>query len=197
MKQILNCGKKVITFIYNIVFRHKILSPEVHISAKIGKNVKIDKDVLIDGNTTIGAFSFIGRGTIITKATIGNYCSIAPGVKIGLGEHNYKNFSTSVYFLHKAYSELTEKACSLGHDVWVGTDAVIMRGVSVGNGAVVGSNAVVTKDVPPYSIVVGIPAKVIKYRFSELTIEELEKSEWWENDVKIAKNIINERVKEF
>ncbi|MBR1892541.1 MAG: CatB-related O-acetyltransferase [Lachnospiraceae bacterium] len=68
----------------------------------------------------------------------------------------------------------------IGNDVWIGNHVRIMDGVTIGNGAVVGTGAVVTKDLPPYSISVGVPAKVIKYRFDENTIEQLEKTKWWD-----------------
>jgi acetyltransferase-like isoleucine patch superfamily enzyme len=68
----------------------------------------------------------------------------------------------------------------IGNDVWIGTGAIILRGLSVGDGAVIGAGAVVTKDVPPYAIVAGNPARVIKYRFEEAVIKRIQASKWWE-----------------
>ncbi|MBR2872690.1 MAG: CatB-related O-acetyltransferase, partial [Lentisphaeria bacterium] len=77
----------------------------------------------------------------------------------------------------------------IGSDVWIGLNAVIMDGVTVGNGAVIGTNAVVTKDVPPYAIVVGIPAKVLRYRFDSDTIARLEKLRWFDRDLEFIQNL--------
>jgi len=74
-------------------------------------------------------------------------------------------------------------AAKIGHDVWIGANAVIMRGVKIGNGAVIAAGAIVNKDVEPYSIVGGVPARHLKYRFDKETIERLLKSEWWNLDI--------------
>ena len=78
---------------------------------------------------------------------------------------------------------------TIGHDVWIGLNAVIMDGVTIGDGAVVGTNAVVTKDVPPYAIAVGLPAKVLRYRFDENTIARLQKSRWFDRDIAFIKQL--------
>jgi acetyltransferase-like isoleucine patch superfamily enzyme len=75
-----------------------------------------------------------------------------------------------------------EHKCVIGHDVWIGHAAIIMPGVNIGHGAIIGSGAVVTKDIPPYAIAVGVPAKVIKYRFDETTIAALMDIAWWNWD---------------
>jgi virginiamycin A acetyltransferase len=127
----------------------------------------------IDKHSTVGINTFIGKGCAITKSDIGNYCSIAPNVLIGMGEHDIYKFSTSTVFSVNAYEELTKDECEIGHDVWIGANAQVLRGVKISNGAVIGAGAVVTKDVPPYAIVVGVPAKIIKYRFNEDKINKL------------------------
>ncbi|MDD2495379.1 MAG: CatB-related O-acetyltransferase [Tissierellia bacterium] len=86
---------------------------------------------------------------------------------------------------------LTTKECIIGNDVWIGSGAIVLRGTRIGDGAVIGANAVVTKDVPPYSIVVGIPAKIIKNRFSDKIITLLINSKWWNYSPIEAKEIIN------
>ncbi|HAS6104887.1 TPA: CatB-related O-acetyltransferase [Vibrio vulnificus] len=152
------------------------------------KNVKISWQSRISLDSEVGENSFIADGVRITRSQIGRYCSIGPNVMIGQGEHPISLLSTSVLLIESdSYNKLTKCECVISDDVWIGAGAVILRGVKVGRGAVVGANAVVTKDVPSYAIAVGVPAKVIKYRFDELTIKRIEESGWWlerPNDVK-------------
>jgi len=77
------------------------------------------------------------------------------------------------------------KECVIGNDVWIGCNSTILRGVTIGNGAVIGANSLVNKDVPPYAIVVGSPAKIIKYRFDEEIIQALLKIKWWDYPLEI------------
>ena len=88
------------------------------------------------------------------------------------------------------YELLTKEPCTIGHDVWIGTDAVILRGIEIGDGAVVGANSVVTKDVPPFAIVVGSPARVIRYRFDEIKRQKILDSKWFYYDLQKSKDII-------
>ncbi|SFH87293.1 CatB-related O-acetyltransferase [Pisciglobus halotolerans] len=161
------------------------------IYGKYGKKCIFKKNVFFDEKTNVGNYTYIGDNTMITDAKIGNYCSIAPNVMIGLGEHDVNEISTS-FRLVKAYQDsnkvksLTEKKITIGNDVWIGTHAVIKRGVNVGNGAIIGAGAVVTKNVPDFSIVVGVPAKIIKYRFSSEFRLKIKKSNWWDYDINIA-----------
>lgn len=180
---------KLVTIVYNSFYRLNVNSSGVHVKCSIGKDSKVMSYTEIDKNCIIGTNSFIGRNSIITKSQIGNYCSIAPYVKIGLGEHDYNNITTSVKFVNDPYNELTKNECIIGHDVWVGTGAVILRGVKVGTGAIVGANAVVTKDVPEYGIVVGVPAKLIKFRFTNEKITRIMNSSWWEKEPNEIKKI--------
>ncbi|MDR1773275.1 MAG: CatB-related O-acetyltransferase [Clostridioides sp.] len=166
------------------------MSVYVHIKSKIAKTSIIDLNVFVDRKSVIGGYCYIAKGTIITKSIIGNYCSIGPNVKIGLGEHDYNQISTSMRFIGSPYEKLTMKECFVGNDVWIGTNAVILRGVSIGDGAVIGANAVVTKNVPPFAIVVGCPAYVKKYRFDNHKIEQITKSQWWNHSIYEAKKII-------
>lgn len=116
---------------------------------------------------------------------IGNYCSIAPGVQRLVGNHPIQNISTYPIFYNKDFGALSETHykethLKIGNDVWIGVNVIVTGGVkSIGNGAIIGAGAVVTKDVAPYSIVAGVPAKVIGRRFSDELIDKIESSEWW------------------
>lgn len=132
--------------------------------------------------------------------TIGKYCSFAKGVCFYSRNHPYWKPSTSPLFYNHKFAKggvLTDTVeygkLDIGNDVWIGQYAIILPSVKkIGNGAVVGAGAVVTKDVPAYAIVAGNPAKIIKYRFDQETIEKLEKISWWEWDVDFLKQHIKE-----
>lgn len=160
------------------------------VSGILGKNTTIGKNSIVDRFTSIGDETFINTNCMITKATIGNYCSIGSNVVIGPGEHSLKKISLSGRFYIDTYNTLTKRECEIEHDVWIGTHAIILRGVKIGTGAVVGANSVVTKDVPPYAVVVGSPAKVIKYRFNKEKILKILNSNWFLEDLENAKKII-------
>lgn len=184
-----NFIKKVIEYCYN----YFNINIQVSKTVKIGLNTKIQKYVMINGQTIIGNNCYIGHSTLITSANIGNYTSIASGVKIGQGEHPINNVSTSSLFItDNVFEKLTEKECIIGNDVWIGANAVILRGITIGNGAIIGAGAVVTKDVPEFSINVGVPAKVIKYRFNKESIKIINDSNYWDKDINEAKYIVNE-----
>jgi len=148
------------------------------------------KNYFIDHNSSVGLNTFIGKGVNITKAKIGNYCSIGPGASIGIGEHDISQISTSSLFYNNPYDTLTIKNCSIKDDVWIGSNAIILRGVEIGIGAVVGAGAVVTKDVPNFAVVVGVPARIIKYRFNNDKQSKIINSNWWNYDMNKAKEII-------
>lgn len=155
-------------------------------------NIVYDNTVLV--NVTVGDYSYIGGDSKIHNATIGKFCSLGPDLRIGLGRHPLKLRSTfpgfysnksDYYGLKKEYdnNEPEYLPVIIENDVWIGTRATILDGVSIGNGAVVGAGSLVTKNVPPYAIVGGVPAKIIGYRFSELEIKDLLENQWW-NDPK-------------
>lgn len=145
----------------------------------VRKNTVIVRSAKVSKDSIIGNYTYIGDNCIITKASIGNYCSIAPNVAIGLWEHNLTKFSTSGFLDKKQYVNLTHKECIINNDVWIGTWSIIRRWVTIWNGAVIGANSFVNSDIPPFAIAVWSPAKVIRYRFNENTIERINKSEWW------------------
>jgi len=144
-------------------------------------------------NTTVGKHSYISANSLIRNSTIGRFCSIGPYVKIGLGRHPTQDFISThpVFYSLKKQSGATyskeqyfaeEATVTIGHDVWIGASAVIMDGVKIGNGAIIAAGAVVTKDVAPYEIVGGVPAKTIRFRFYADEIEKIQASKWWDMD---------------
>lgn len=129
---------------------------------------------------TMGAYSYIREGGEISHLkSIGRFCSIGRNVVLGqqADNHPISWVSSSMSVSGEYVADI--RYAVIGHDVWIGHDAVVMAGVKLGNGSVVGRNAVVTRDVNPYEIVAGNPAKPIKYRFTEEQIAALQASEWW------------------
>lgn len=139
--------------------------------------------------------SYIGDYTVVINSTIKKFASISWGVTIGPEEHDYKRLTNHSFLYslksfeltpHKHYSPF-EKDCTIGNDVWIGCNSTILRGVIIGDGAVIGANSLVTKDVPPYAIAVGSPAKIIKYRFEEPVIKALLELKWWHLPISVIK----------
>lgn len=141
---------------------------------QIGLNSHILNNCLLN-HSKIGMFTYLGNNCKIQHTHIGNYCSIANDVTCGVGNHPIDYFSTSPIFyrvnntfkkkiLEKDIAFDEYKPIHIGNDVWIGTKAIILDGVNIGNGAIIAAGAVVTKDVPAYTIVGGIPAKFIKER---------------------------------
>jgi acetyltransferase-like isoleucine patch superfamily enzyme len=185
--------------------RYLSLGAQVSNGAHIDVNSTIDKNVaLFDGatliNSSVGAFSYIQSDSIIVNASIGKFCSIAGDVKIGMAEHPLNWVSTSPIFYDMSQPlpmALTEEKnhfgqqiqTSIGSDVWIGQGVIVKSGVSISVGSVIGAGAVVTKDVAPYSIVVGNPARPIRQRFGQEMCDALSISKWWELDSEILREL--------
>jgi acetyltransferase-like isoleucine patch superfamily enzyme len=153
-----------------------------------GKNVFIAFGVKL-GFCTVGEYARIRHFSTVYYATIGKFTSIGRNARIGIGQHPTNLISTNLIFYKKnpisnkwvkpiKYDEY--RPICIGNDVWVGESSMIMGGVNIGDGAIVAARSVVTKDVPPYAIVAGVPAKVVKYRFDQETIERLLEIKWWD-----------------
>ncbi len=167
----------------------------------IEENASISNGLLKSQFTKIGAYSYIRSGyELYGNIEIGRFCSIGNNVILGLDSHQHPTdwLSTSLFSrgLSEKYENLRDELTkvSIGHDCWIARDAVVMDGVEIGNGAIVASRAVVTKNVPPYAIVAGVPAKVIKFRFSKEIIHQLCRLEWWNIDIKILEGISFEDI---
>ena len=184
-------------FVINKMRKVQIEEYGISFKIRIGKRVLIRKGSEVGPNVILGDYSYIsGPRSYVEDAEIGKYCSIARQVTIGVSGHNYKWITTSPIITSMMYGFVDLPAFEpqhsrpiIGNDVWIGMNAIIMRGVTIGDGAVIAAGAVVTKDVQPYSIVGGNPARHIKYRFSEETIQSLLKIRWWDwSEDKIRKN---------
>jgi len=141
-------------------------------------------------NSVLGDHSFIQKNSMIINVDIGKFCSVAPGVHVGLAQHAIAHVSSHPAFyllntpLVKTFSRSdlfsTMQRTSIGHDVWIGQNAMIMGGVTIGTGSIVGAGSVVTRDIEPYAIVTGTPAKIVRYRFDEEIRTKLLNSKWWD-----------------
>lgn len=163
--------------------------PNILLKSQTGKKVYVGRDVkFIDFQQgKIGDYTYINGGIIYDRCFIGKYCSIAYNVCIGPGEHFTSRMTTyplyNRYYNDVARSDFPEKKNTvIGNDVWIGNGATILEGINIGNGAIIAAGSVVTKDVPPYAIVGGCPAKIIRYRFSADEIRKIEECMWWDKD---------------
>ncbi|MES2256310.1 MAG: CatB-related O-acetyltransferase [Pseudomonadota bacterium] len=158
---------------------------------KIGKGAVLRTGVYVASGTAIGDHTFINEWTRIDPGTrsIGKYCSISHNVKIGVGPHPFDFFTTSPAFYEPQrgfvarllYDEYAAGGyAEIGNDVFIASNAIVLAGVKVGNGAVIAAGSVVTKDVDPYLIVAGVPAKPVRYRFPPETIQKLLDLRWWD-----------------
>lgn len=157
-------------------------------NSNTGRHTRISSPFFMH-NVEIGDYSYLAYNFHAANITIGKFCSIGPNFCCGLGLHPSKGLSSSPMFystikqngvtlsMENKYQE--KKQSFIGNDVFIGANVSVLDGVHISDGAVVGAGAVVTKDIPPYAIAVGVPAKVIKYRFDEGTIKTLLEKSWW------------------
>ena len=202
----------MIKFLKNIIkhifLRRRFPHSRVYFGPQVTKNSKVGKYCIIYENVSvlnsnIDNFSYVQKNSQINNAKVGKFCSIASNVNIGLAEHPLNFLSTNPCIYDKSQPVLFSfdtaqcdrelvPTTSIDADVWVGQNALIKAGVSVGVGAVIGAGAVVVKDVLPYSIVGGVPAKHLKWRFDKEKRDELLSLKWWEQDIDSITQISNQ-----
>ena len=170
--------------------------PRIHSTAelkasRLGRHAIIGERVILR-DVTVGDYSYFERHAEAIYTGIGKFCSIAANSRINALEHPLERLTThkltyrpNEYFRYLGVDDQFRerrraKRVTIGHDVWIGHGGVVMPGVSIGNGAVVGANAVVTRDVEPYWIVAGSPARVLRPRFEPAIAERIERLAWWD-----------------
>lgn len=164
-----------------------------------GRNLVNDNSIISD--SYIGLGTYLSGNCKLAKAKIGKFCSIGQNVRNSFGIHptNWVSTHPSFYSVkeqagfsfvssqkfveHKFIDEANKYLIQIGNDVWIGSDVKIMDGVTIGDGAIIAFGTIVTKDVEPYSIIGGIPAKHIRYRFDEKEREFLKETKWWDKDL--------------
>jgi acetyltransferase-like isoleucine patch superfamily enzyme len=144
-------------------------------------------------DSVVGDYTYVELGCRISCADIGKFCAIAPYSLVGLAAHPtdtvsmhpafYRHHPAVGYDLVPADRRQEFTRTRIGNDVWIGAGVAVKDGVTVGDGAVIGAGAVVASDVPPYAIYGGVPARLIRYRFDEQTIERLLRARWWDRDI--------------
>ncbi|MGF1774962.1 CatB-related O-acetyltransferase [Vibrio wakamikoensis] len=183
--------------------------PFFHFDGALGKTINVKNKVIAEEysripevalswneKVEIGAFSYVVQGCMLEGCIIGRFCSIATGTRIMSDGHPLDRITTSTITYGENVFNIVKKDFDveiiqnrtipkakntiIGHDVWIGENSTIKRGVTIGTGSIVAANSLVVKDVPPYAVVGGNPAKIIKFRFDETKIQQLLKSKWWD-----------------
>jgi phosphonate metabolism protein (transferase hexapeptide repeat family) len=171
--------------------------PDIHRTASVrastfGKYCEVGARTKV-AESSFGDYSYVVNDSDIIYTTIGKYCSIAAHTRINPGNHpldrvmlSHVSYRSSAYGLGADDPDFFDwrrsSPVTLGHDVWVGHGAIVLAGVSIGTGAAIGAGTIVTKDVPPFAVVVGNPGRVLRFRFPSPVIEALHRIAWWDWD---------------
>ncbi|MEF8722459.1 MULTISPECIES: CatB-related O-acetyltransferase [Candidatus Accumulibacter] len=178
---------------FNIKLSQGVSGFKRHAILILEEQVSINASVTEFEYLKVGAYSYIRSGSeLLNVAAIGRFCSIGNEVVLGQNarSHPIDWVSTGCLQNDALNQELEDPAQTvIGNDVWIGREAMIMKGLSIGTGAIIGARSVVTRDVPAYAIVVGVPARIVKYRHTPETVARLLCSKWWEVDPEVLKRL--------
>ena len=192
--------KRYLRYLISIFSWKKISYPDVSLfsywddNSTFTKYTKIGYGVRLLGSH-IGKYTRISKNCSLLFTSIGNFSSLAGNIQLGAGRHPLSHASTSQLFYNtnslfnkwvKPIDYKQNLPIKIGNDVWIGSNCFIKGGITIGDGVVIGTRSVVTKDIPPYAIVAGVPAKIIRYRFGPEVIAKLMEIKWWDfTDAKI------------
>jgi acetyltransferase-like isoleucine patch superfamily enzyme len=204
-------------FFIGVFLKFKKNNIKIKLKHVFFKRLKVIKGIKIEENSSflignhfweMGSYSY-SHSRLPRSSRVGRYCCIARGVSTLGDQHPLTRYTTSsisytnLDFPHSVFKNQLERCNVANHtitiknDVWIGADSVLKPGITIGNGAVIAANAVVTKDVPDYAIVGGVPAKIIRYRFNEKVIESLLELKWWEYALSTQKNYSIDNIDQF
>src|ERR1700686_1870992 len=146
--------------------------------------VRVGQNTMIYGSK-IGCYSYIGANSVVQAATVGRFCSSAWGITLGASAHPLDRATTHTFPWRSRDGgfvddrELSVETLRMGHDVWIGCNAVVLSGVTIGNSAVIAAGSIVTRDVPAYTVVMGVPARAVRLRYDEALVTRLSALSWW------------------
>jgi len=166
-------------------------SPLLGEKVTLGRGCSISRGAQVLNGVRLGDFSYVNCGAIVASGELGRFCSVGPYTIIGMPNHPVNFLSTSprlygpqnVLGVPSDWNDFSDPP-QIGSDVWIGAHAFIRQGLRIGHGAIVGAASVVTHDVPPYAIVVGSPARVLRFRFEPDIVAEILESRWWERSTR-------------
>ena len=178
--------RKIIVYGYYVTMH--VLRQPIYLlrNCEVSWSSRIERGAILV-NSTIGAYTYLAAGIYLNMTKIGNYCSIAAGSKIGGMEHSWWWGSTSTRLSDQNASE---KETIIEDDVWIASNVVVRQGLRIGRGAVIGAGSVVLKDVAPYAIIAGVPAKEIRKRFNQEIIQQVLATRFWDYPPEKAKALL-------